>query len=384
MPKARVQCPRGSGKCIRNVESKTVNILFACGGTGGHLFPALAIADELRVLRPESRFLFVGTRSKIEARVVPSLGYAFRTIWISGFHRGVRVSNILVPLKILVSVVQSFFLMRSFRPDAVVGTGGYVSGPPLFAASLLGIPTVVHESNSFPGVTTRLLSRRATSVLIAFDATRKWLKKLDNVETVGTPTRKELGAATRKEGAAFFGLDSQKPTVLVFGGSLGAASINTAVSRIIGDLRAEGIQVIWQTGQSGYDEYRSSADPSHGVWVGSFIDAMDRAYAAADVVVCRAGATTIAELTGLGKPSILVPYPHAAKDHQVLNARALADAGAARMVYDRDLIARLKDEILRLLFDKQAQEQMRRAALGLGKPNAAGEIVRKILIAANG
>jgi len=341
------------------------------------------MADELRAVRPESQVLFVGTRTKIEARVVPARGYAFRTIWISGLQRGALMNNILLPVKALVSVLQSFVLIRSFRPHAVVGTGGYVSGPPLFVASLLGIPTVVHESNSFPGVTTRLLSRRASSVLITFDETRKWLARQDNVDVVGTPTRKELGTIPRETGAAFFGLDPHRPTVLIFGGSLGAASINAAVERVIGDIRTKGIQVIWQTGQQEFDAYRSSADSSRGIWVGPFIDAMENAYAAADVVVCRAGATTVAELTRLGKPSILVPYPHAAEDHQVLNARTLVDAGAARMVRDHELGARLKDEVLQVLSDKDTQQRMRDAALKLGNPNAAQEIVRKILIAAS-
>jgi UDP-N-acetylglucosamine--N-acetylmuramyl-(pentapeptide) pyrophosphoryl-undecaprenol N-acetylglucosamine transferase len=365
-------------KSTHNEGTRTINILFAGGGTGGHLFPALAIADEVKQLRPDANILFVGTKKKIEARIVPGKGYAFRTIWISGFHRRFRMSNILFPLKVVSSLVQSFFIVKTFRPDVVVGTGGYVAGPLLYAASVMGIPIVVHESNSFPGVTTKLLASRATKVLITFETTKRWLKRHDNVELLGNPTRVELGQATREGAAKFFKLHSDKKTLLVFGGSLGAASINNAVSNCAGELIERGIQIIWQTGDKEYEHYRSALG-SPSVWVGAFIDRMEFAYAASDLVVSRAGATTLAELTRLGKPAILVPYPHAAEDHQTKNAQTLVDAGAALMIDDRALGSRLKDTILQLLFNETALKNMGASSLTLGKPDAGKEIAKKIV-----
>lgn len=351
----------------------------AGGGTGGHLFPALAVADEIRRINPRAVLWFVGTKRKIEARVVPAQGYEFRTIWISGFHRSLRLENLLFPLKVLVSLVQSFFLIKQFRPDVAVGTGGYVCGPILAVASLLGIPTVVHESNSFPGVTTRMLSGRATRVFTAFDATNRWLKKTDNIERVGTPTRDSLDGASKDEASRHFGLDLKKKTVLVVGGSLGAASINKTIGRIAGVLRQQNSQLIWQTGQSDFERMKGSFEGQALGWIGAFIDRMDLAYAAADLVVSRSGATTIAELTRIGKAAILIPFPFAAADHQTFNAKALTDAGAAVLVPDRELDERLEEELIRLLNDDAKRQSMATACKSLGNPNAGKIVAEKIL-----
>ncbi len=352
-------------------------ILLAGGGTGGHLFPALAIADEIKALRPDAQFLFVGTAQKIEARVVPQKGYPFATIWISGFHRNLRPGNLLFPLKLVVSLIQSFVLVRRFRPDVAIGTGGYVCGPVLSVAARLGVPVVVHESNSFPGVTTRLLERRARIVFTAFEATRKWLRRPETMEVVGTPTRAALDAADRETAARTFGLDPAAPTVLVFGGSLGAASINRTVETQLGPWAQEhGVQLIWQTGTS--DSPRAE-ERSATRWTGPFIEAMDQAYAAADIVVCRAGATTLAEITRLGKPAILVPYPHAAADHQTVNARTLAEAGAAVLVPDAQVESRLTTEVQKLLADAGARMKMHEASRRLGRPDADRVVAERIL-----
>ncbi|MGH2569241.1 MAG: undecaprenyldiphospho-muramoylpentapeptide beta-N-acetylglucosaminyltransferase [Bacteroidota bacterium] len=354
-------------------------ILLAGGGTGGHVFPALAIADEIKKLAPASEFLFVGTKGKIEARVVPQRGYRLRTIWISGVHRRLAVSNLWFPAKLAVALAESFFLIKQFRPDVVVGTGGYVSGPVLFAASLLGMPTVIHESNSYPGITTRLAVPRATKVLVAFDETRRWLKRTDNVELVGTPTRNELGNSTRESGLKFFGLNPEKKTVLVFGGSLGAASINNAVLALADELLQKSTQLIWQTGQSDFKRVQFMLGGKKVGWVGPFIDRMEDAYAAADVAVSRAGAITVAELTRVGVPAIVVPYPYAAADHQTLNARALVDAGAAVMIRDPELQTDLRTELLDLLEDEHRRATMAQASKRLGKPEAGRAIAEKIL-----
>jgi UDP-N-acetylglucosamine--N-acetylmuramyl-(pentapeptide) pyrophosphoryl-undecaprenol N-acetylglucosamine transferase len=360
------------------VSDQCPKILIAAGGTGGHVFPAIAIADEIKKMKPNTEFLFVGTKKKIESRIVPERGYAIAFIWISGFDRSIRAGTLLMPLKIAVSFIQSFFLIRRFRPDAVVGTGGYVCGPVLFVASLLTIPTVVHESNSYPGITTRLLSARLTKVFVAFAATSQWLKRKDNIRVVGTPTRPGLGRISREDGLRFFRLDPAKKTVLVFGGSLGASSINHAMKMIVDRLASSGVQIIWQTGRSESALADKMKQKDIG-WMGSFIDAMEYAYAAADVVVCRAGATTLAELTLLGKASILIPYPYATAGHQTFNAKTLADAGASIMIADQDIRARLENELLALLEDDDRRKKMGRASLSLGRPDAGNEIAQQIL-----
>jgi len=361
------------------VPDKSLTFILAGGGTGGHLFPALAIAEELQKQKPEARLLFVGTKGKIEMRIVPERGYPIRTLWLSGVRRSLSPGNILVPFKIAVSLLQSFALLREVRPAAVIGTGGYVCGPILYTASLLGIPTVIHESNSYPGITTRLLARRVSLLLAAFEDIRRWLPSGRNIEVVGTPTLGSLEHASREEGRSFFGLEPGRKTVLVIGGSQGAASINAAILRMAKQLQQSGIQYIWQTGAREADALKAQAgSPAQG-WIGAFINRMDLAYAAADVVVCRAGATTIAELTRIGKPAILVPYPHAAEDHQTRNARTLVDAGAARMIPDSEVGTRLERELLELLENSAVQNAMIAAARRLGNPNAARRVAERIL-----
>jgi len=354
-----------------------MNILFAAGGTGGHLYPAIAIAEELRRIDPAAVIAFAGTKKKIEARVVPQKGYPFHPIWISGFSRRLRLDNLLFPMKVFVSLVQSFFLIRRFRPDVVIGTGGYVCGPVLFAASLSGIPTVVHESNSYPGVTTRMLAARVSKVFTTFEITRKWLAPSANVEVAGNPTRAELSAATRIDGAAAFGLSPERPTLFVFGGSLGAASINSAMPAVVSEAVTLGWQVIWQTGET--DKGSAANVPQHpDIKVMTYVDRMDLGYAAADVVVCRSGATTLAELTRLGKPAVLVPYPYAAANHQELNANALVEAGAAVMLKDALLQKELTAAVRRLMTDAGARAAMAKKSIALGRPDAGAVIAGRI------
>lgn len=350
-------------------------LLFAGGGTGGHLYPAIAVAEEVKRLRSDARIVFAGTKRKIEARVVPQRGYEFHAIWISGFHRRLTLENILFPLKVVVSLVQSFFLIRRLRPAVVVGTGGYVCGPVLFVASLLGIPTVIHESNSYPGVTTRMLASRAAVVLLGFAVTKRWLRPGVKTELAGTPTRKELGAVGRSEGAVFFGLSPERKTLLVFGGSLGAASINRATAAMAEDLAKEGIQIIWQTGPGMTGELPENAM----VKILPFVDRMDCAYAAADLVLCRAGATTIAEITALGKPAVLVPYPFAAAHHQEMNAATLAEVGAAVVISDKDLPAKGKFMVADILGDDGRRRAMGEASRRIGRRDAAENIAKRVL-----
>jgi UDP-N-acetylglucosamine--N-acetylmuramyl-(pentapeptide) pyrophosphoryl-undecaprenol N-acetylglucosamine transferase len=362
-----------------SIDSRAHSILFAAGGTGGHLFPALAIAEEVQRIRPDVRIDFVGTKDKIEARVIPEKGFVFHTIWISGFHRRLTVDNLLFPVKVIVSLFQSFFLIRKLGPNVVVGTGGYVCGPVLYVASMMNIPTVVHESNSYPGVTTRMVASRVSKVFLTFEVTKKWLPKLDlnKIELVGNPTRESLGKVSRSDGLKFFTLNPNNKTLLVFGGSLGAASINSTIEKIVGELVKAGIQLIWQTGEKDFERYELSRSPN--VWIGKFIDRMEYAYAAADVVLCRSGATTLAELMHLGKPAILVPYPYAAANHQELNAQTMVEARAAVMVKDADVGAKALSTIKEILLNDATQRSMSEKSLRLGKPNAGKEIAQKIL-----
>jgi UDP-N-acetylglucosamine--N-acetylmuramyl-(pentapeptide) pyrophosphoryl-undecaprenol N-acetylglucosamine transferase len=355
-----------------------MNILFAGGGTGGHLYPAIAIAEEIVKLAPGTTVAFVGTKEKIEARVVPQKGYPFHTIWISGFSRRLRLSNILFPVKVIVALVQSFFVIRKVKPDAVVGTGGYVCGPILFVASLLNIPTVVHESNSYPGVTTRMLAARVTRVFTTFEVTKQWLPRNANSEVIGNPTRAELSGITRGKGAAMFGLSAEKKTLFAFGGSLGASSLNTVMPAVITEAVAQDVQVIWQTGES--DWQAAAAVPHHpNIKVLKYVDRMDCGYAAADLIISRSGATTLAELTRLGKPAVLIPYPYAAANHQELNASAMVEAGAAVMIKDAELSTRLIGTVFGLLKDDERRMEMSRKSLTLGKPDAGTLLAKKIM-----
>jgi UDP-N-acetylglucosamine--N-acetylmuramyl-(pentapeptide) pyrophosphoryl-undecaprenol N-acetylglucosamine transferase len=364
------------------VQSNEIRILFAGGGTGGHLFPAIAIADEIKKLRPEVQIAFAGTRGRIEARVVPQQGYRFFPIWISGFRRKRPMDNLLFPLKVMVACVQSFVLIRRFRPDVVVGTGGYVCGPVVLMASLVGVPTVLQEQNSYPGVTTRLLASRATEVHVTFESSLRYLKRTGNVRITGNPTRGSLGSIARPQAAKFFELDSQRRTLLVFGGSLGAHSLNTWLLNALPALLEKNLQIIWQTGEQEFQEMRAAvtaAQAGASVKVHKFIEKMEYAFGACDLAVSRAGATTVAELMRAGIPSVLVPYPYAAGDHQTENARAMVEAGASLLVKDNELESRLFGVITGLVYDTVRLQQMREKALELAKPKAAATIASAVL-----
>jgi len=357
-------------------------VLFACGGTGGHVFPALAIAEALQRTAPDVEILFVGTRGRIEARVVPAHGFPFMTIWIAGFSRRLSVGTLLFPVKLMVSLVQSLVLLLRFRPSVVVGTGGYVSGLPVFVATLLGIPTVVQEQNSYPGVTTRLLAGRVREVHITFEATRKFLKRTRGVFLSGTPIRAAVGTLARPESLQRLGLRPGHHTVLVVGGSQGAASINDALLAAPDLLSRTDVQILWLTGASELArvQQRIAALPgSAGIHLRGFLEEMPLAYAAADLVVCRAGASTLAEILCAGLPAVLVPYPHAAADHQTLNARTLAAAGAAVLVPDAEVQERLGKEIREILAHPERREAMGRAARALALPDAARTIADAVL-----
>ena len=369
-----------SGKCT-NVRA--LRVIFAGGGTGGHLYPAIAVADEIKKTEPETEILFVGTRDKIEARVVPEKGYRFVTIWISGFRRSLRLSNVLFPLKVVVAMIQSMSIIKKFQPDVVVGTGGYVSGPMLRAAVMASVPTLIQEQNSYPGVTTRLLARKVNEVHVTFDASKKYFMGARNIFVSGNPTRSDLDNVTKDQALSYFGFDPQSPkkTLLIFGGSLGAHSINQAILCHLHEFIRRDIRIIWQTGEA--DELSVTTTTKKyskdQCWVKAYIDRMDYAYAASDLVVCRAGATTIAEITRLGKPAILVPYPYAAGNHQVENAGSLAEQGAVVMIEDK----RIKEDLLasvEMAMQESHLRDMSRKSKSLGRADAAKDIAKRVIM----
>jgi UDP-N-acetylglucosamine--N-acetylmuramyl-(pentapeptide) pyrophosphoryl-undecaprenol N-acetylglucosamine transferase len=351
--------------------------LFAGGGTGGHLYPAVAVANEIKKMKPESEILFVGTKSKIEGRVIPKLGYGFKAIWIKGFSRKFNLANLLFPIKLIVSLIQSLFISFKFKPKVAIGSGGYVAGPAIWGASVLGAKIILMESNSYPGITTRLLEKYADEVHITFDDSKKYLRRPEKIKLTGNPVRSELGKISKIDALNHFGLDKNKITVLVLGGSLGAHSINCAVTNCLEDLQKNNLQVIWQTGKNYYDNYKNINFDS--VKILDFIDDMNKAYSACDLLVARAGATTIAELSVLGIPSILIPSPHVAENHQYYNAKSLADNNAAVLINDKDLNENLKTKIIEIANNQSLRSQLSENAKKYSKPEAANEIAKSAL-----
>lgn len=346
--------------------------LFAAGGTGGHLYPAVAVADEIRKMKPESEILFVGTKDRIEGTVIPKLGYKFKSIWIKGFARKFNWSNLLFPLRLFVSLLQSLVISMKFKPKVAIGTGGYVAGPSLWAANVMGAKIILMESNSYPGITTRLLERYADEVHLSFEISKKYLRRQNILKVTGNPVRENLGTTDKSLAKKYFGLDENKKTILVLGGSLGASSINNAIEKSLKTLIDNGLQVIWQTGKNYYEQYKNLNFAA--VKIFNFIDDMNKAYSACDLLVARAGATTIAELTVLGLPAILIPSPNVAENHQYHNAKALVDNNAAVMIQDNELNVKLQETILSLVNNSEKLNELSVNAKSFAKPNAAKEI----------
>ncbi len=366
-----------------------VRVVFAGGGTGGHVFPAVAIAESLMAHR-DVDVLFVGTRHKIEARVVPQLGYKFRAIWIGGFSRKLKLSNLLLPLKIIVSIMQSLKLLLTYKPNVVVGTGGYVSGPVCAAAVLTRTPIVLQEHNSYPGAMTRLFAPYAREIHIAFESSKKYFLKRDrngrvsrSLMLTGSPVRK-MPRVKREEALNFFGLSAERKTLLVTGGSLGAVRLNSAVAKVVDELISRDYQLIWQTGSVDYERIAGSQkDRPDQVRVEKFVERIDYAYAAADIAVCRGGATTVAELIYFNLPALIIPFPYAAANHQVENARALVESGAAVMVQESEADEKFAGELFSLVDDPARLDSMRQKIKSLLHEDAAGAIAESVLRIAN-
>ena len=348
------------------------------GGTGGHIFPAIAIADELKRRLPDAEILFVGAKDRMEMQKVPQAGYPIEGLWISGLQRKLSWQNLLFPLKFISSLLKSRSIIKRFKPDAVIGTGGFASGAIVKVAGQMGIPTFIQEQNSYAGITNKMLAKNAHKICVAYDAMEQFFPKEKIVKT-GNPIRDGLLniAEYRSEGLSYFHLDSQRKTLLVLGGSLGARRINQLIEQQLPLFEQLGVQVLWQCGKLYYEEYKKYN--SEQVRVLAFIDRMELAYAAADVIISRAGASSVSELCVVGKPVIFIPSPNVAEDHQTKNARAIADKQAAILLRESELNEQFANTFSKLIADEAQQEALSAHIKALAQPNATKDIVNLIL-----
>lgn len=363
-------------------SSKQLRIMITGGGTGGHVFPAIAIADAIKKLRPDTEFLFVGAVGKMEMERVPRAGYPIEGLNVAGFQRGLSVKNLSFPFKLLGSLWKARRIVRRFKPDVVIGTGGYASGPVMRAAQHAGIPTLIQEQNSYAGVTNKILGKKAARVCVAYDHMEQFFPP-DKIVFTGNPVRSDIVSlkGKRAEAQQYYKLDPDKKTIAVIGGSLGARSLNEAMHKNAKLLANDSnIQVLWQCGKF-YELIYTESDTAQlpNVQCMAFIDRMDLLYAAADVVIARAGALTISELCLVGKPVVLVPSPNVAEDHQTKNALALVEKGAARLIRDVDAKDRMLQDALLILENEALAFSLSESIRQMGRPNAAETIAREAI-----
>lgn len=348
------------------------------GGTGGHIYPAIAIANELKLQFPDAEFLFVGARDKMEMQKVPQAGYEIKGLWIAGLQRKLTLQNLMFPLKLASSLLESKRIIKKFKPNVVIGTGGFASGPLLQAAGSAGIPTVVQEQNSFPGITNKLLSKKANAICVAYQNLERFFPK-EKIVLTGNPVRQDLIDidSKRDEAIAFYGLDPNKKTLLVLGGSLGARRINQLIEKELQNFLLQDVQVIWQCGKLYFEEYKKYNQPN--VKVVDFIERMDFVYAASDIIISRAGASSVSELCIVGKPVIFIPSPNVAEDHQTKNAQAIVDAKGAILLKESELESEFSIVFEALLKDSGKQKQLSDNIKKLARPKATQDIVAEIV-----
>lgn len=359
-------------------EHSTLKVIIAGGGTGGHVFPAIAIAAAIQRKVYDARILFIGAKGRMEMRKVPEAGFHIIGLDIAGLQRRLTWKNLLLPWKLLKSIRGAKNIVRRFRPDVVIGVGGYASGPLLWAAAREQIPMLIQEQNSYPGLTNRLLGRKADKICVAYANMEKYFPK-HKLYITGNPIRQEVVnvEGKREEALNYFGFADNGPVLLVTGGSLGARTINESTARHLKEIVIQGIRVIWQTGSLYFNEaqrVKEQLKESKNVVVTEFINRMDYAYAAADLVVSRAGAIAVSELCVIQKPAILIPSPNVAEDHQTKNAMALVNQHAAIMIRDADAIARLGEEVTALISDQDRMHRLKERMAALSYRNAAGVI----------
>lgn len=356
---------------------KNYKFILSGGGTGGHIYPAIAIANELKVHYPGCEILFVGAKDKMEMQKVPQAGYPIKGLWISGLQRKLTLQNLMFPVKVIDSLLKSFRIIRSFQPDVVIGTGGFASGPLLRVAAMMNIPIVVQEQNSYPGITNKILSKKASVICVAYENLERFFPK-DKIKITGNPVREDLISIESKKWDAltYFALDATQKTLLVLGGSLGSRRINQLIAKEIDFITSQNIQVIWQCGKLYFEEYIHFARPN--VKVVSFIDRMDLVYAAADFIISRAGASSVSELCLVGKPVIFIPSPNVAEDHQTKNAKAIEDKKGAVLLKENELDEKFEAIFSNLVNDEKKQNDLGSQILKLAKPNATLDIVKEI------
>ncbi len=357
----------------------SIKVLISGGGTGGHIYPAIAIANEIRARYPEAKFLFVGAQDKMEMEKVPQAGYEIKGLWISGIQRKLTLKNLSFPFKLISSLWKAGRIIREFKPDVAIGTGGFASGPTLYVASRRGIPTLIQEQNSYPGITNKYLSKKANAISVAYDNLERFFPSNKLVKT-GNPVRADLLSIHKvekiKEAHELYNLKKKRKTILILGGSLGARKINELIAENLPFFKEQKVQLLWQCGKLYYEQYKQH-DEKKNVHVHAFINRMDLAYAAADIIISRAGASSVSELCIVGKPTIFIPSPNVAEDHQTKNAKAISDKHAAILLKESDL------ETFPILFESLIKDEGKQESLSenikeLALPNATNHIVNQV------
>ncbi|MCH9659765.1 MAG: undecaprenyldiphospho-muramoylpentapeptide beta-N-acetylglucosaminyltransferase [Bacteroidetes bacterium] len=355
----------------------TYKFIVSGGGTGGHIYPAIAIANELKLRYPNAQFLFVGAKDRMEMEKVPQAGYDIKGLWISGLQRSLTFKNVLFPFKLISSLVNSRRIIKKFKPNVAIGTGGYASAPLLRVASSKGIPCLIQEQNSHAGITNKWLSGKAKKICVAYEGMERFFPAEKIVHT-GNPVRQDLldSATKRQEAQIFFKLRADVKTLLVLGGSLGARKMNELIYKSLAFFEKEKVQVIWQCGKYYYETYKEVV--IDGVQVHAFLNRMDLAYAAADIIISRAGALSVSELCLVGKPVIFIPSPNVTEDHQTKNALAISKKNGAILLHEKDAMIDFESIFKGLLIDEDMQNRLSRSIKNLARPNATKDIVDEI------
>ena len=359
-------------------KSKTYKIILSGGGTGGPIYPAVAIANELKFRFPNAEFLFVGAKDRMEMEKVPQAGYSIKGLWISGLQRSLSAKNLMFPFKLISSLYNAYKIILKFKPDVAIGTGGFASGPLLQMANLKSVPTLIQEQNSYPGITNKLLAKRANKICVAYSGLERFFPK-DKIKLTGNPVRQDLLDITSKvdEAKKFFDLKKDKKTLLVLGGSLGAKAINELIEKELDYFKSNNIQVIWQCGklyQNKFEKYSKVDD----VQVHTFLNRMDLAYAAADIIISRAGASSVSELCIVGKPVVFVPSPYVAEDHQTKNAEAISSKNAAILIAQSQLDKQFEIQFSELIGSVEKQTLLSKNIKELALVNATKDIVNEV------
>lgn len=363
------------------MQQRKIKVIISGGGTGGHIFPAIAIANALKAENSENEILFVGANGRMEMEKVPAAGYKIEGLNISGIQRKLTLSNLMIPFKVIASVMKAKKIIKQFQPNVAVGVGGYASAPLLYAATSMKIPSLIQEQNSYAGITNKILSKRVQKICVAYDEMDNYFPK-EKIVITGNPVRQDIQNVDGKRGEALkhFGLSPEKKTILVIGGSLGARTMNESIAAGLKLIEEKNIQLIWQTGKSFFQKAKSVTDnlEDKGIKAFDFIQRMDLAYAVADVVLSRAGASSVSELALVAKPAILVPSPNVAEDHQTKNAMALVSKNAAVLVSDSEAMEKLMNAAIELINDENHKKQLSENISKLALRNSAEKIVQEI------